>query len=49
MSNMMTTLYDYYLELKRLILGESSKMKSEEGEDPPKNTPSFFRSILGVF
>jgi hypothetical protein len=28
------------LERKRLILGESSKSKSEEGEDPPKPPPS---------
>ena len=35
MLEMMTVLYDDYLEQKRPILGESSKVKSEEGEDPP--------------
>jgi hypothetical protein len=40
MSEMVMVLYDDYLEWKRPILGESSKAKSEEGEDPPKNTPS---------
>jgi hypothetical protein len=40
MSEMMKVLYDDYLEQKRPILGESSKEKSEEGEDPPKTTPS---------
>jgi hypothetical protein len=36
----MKVLYDDYLERKRPILGESSKAKSEEGEDPPKPPPS---------
>jgi hypothetical protein len=40
MSEMMKVLYDDYLERKRPILGESSKVKSEEGEDPPKTPPS---------
>jgi hypothetical protein len=31
MSEMVKVLYDDYLERKRLILGESSKAKSEEG------------------
>ena len=35
MSEMVKVLYDDYLERKRPILGESSKGKSEEGEDPP--------------
>jgi hypothetical protein len=39
MSEMVKALYDDYLNQKRPILGESSKIKSEEGEDPPK-TPS---------
>jgi hypothetical protein len=39
MSEMVKVLYDDYLEWKRLILGESSKAKSEEGEDPPKTPP----------
>jgi hypothetical protein len=37
---MMKILYDDYLDRKRVILGESSKAKSEEGEDPPKTPPS---------
>jgi hypothetical protein len=40
MSEMMKILYEDYLERKRLILGESSKVKSEEGEDPPQTHPS---------
>jgi hypothetical protein len=40
MSEMVKVLYDDYLERKRPILGESSKFKSEEGEDPPQNPPS---------
>jgi hypothetical protein len=40
MSKMVKVLYDDYLERKRPILGESSKSKSEEGEDPPKPPPS---------
>jgi hypothetical protein len=40
MSKMMKVLYDDYLERKRPVLGESSKGKSEEGEDPPKIPPS---------
>jgi hypothetical protein len=40
MSEMMKVLYEDYLEWRRLILGESSKVKSEEGEDPPQNPPS---------
>jgi hypothetical protein len=40
MSEMVKVLYDDYLERKRPILGESSKSKSEEGEDPPKPPPS---------
>jgi hypothetical protein len=35
MSEMMKVLYDDYLERKRPVLSESSKGKSEEGEDPP--------------
>ena len=35
MSEMMKVLYEYYLEWKRSVLGEYSKVKSEEGEDPP--------------
>jgi hypothetical protein len=40
MSEMVKVLYDDYLEWKRAILGESSKVKSEEGEDPPQTPPS---------
>jgi len=40
MSEMMKVLYEDYLEQKRLILGESSKVKNEEGEDPPQTPPS---------
>jgi hypothetical protein len=40
MSKMMKGLYDDYLEQKRPILGESSKVKNEEGEDPPQTPPS---------
>jgi hypothetical protein len=40
MSEMVKVLYDDKLERKRPILGESSKAKSEEGEDPPKPPPS---------
>ena len=40
MSEMVKVLYDDYLERKRLILGESSKVKSEEGEDPHETPPS---------
>jgi hypothetical protein len=41
MSDMVEFLYDNYLEWKRLILGESSKSKIEEGEDPPPPSPPF--------
>jgi hypothetical protein len=40
MSKMMKVLYDDYLERKRPVLGESSKGKSEEGENPPQIPPS---------
>ena len=40
MSEMMKVLYENYLERKRPFLGESSKGKSEEGEDPPQIPPS---------
>jgi hypothetical protein len=40
MSEMMKVLYEDYLERKIPILGESSKGKSEEGEDPPQIPPS---------
>jgi hypothetical protein len=40
MSEMMKVLYEDYLEQKRLVIGESSKGKSEEGEDPPQIPPS---------
>jgi hypothetical protein len=40
MSEMVKVLYDDYLDWKRSILGESSKVKSEEGEDPPQTPPS---------
>jgi hypothetical protein len=40
MSKMMKVLYEDYLEQKRPNLGESSKGKSEEGEDPPQIPPS---------
>jgi hypothetical protein len=40
MSKMMKVLYEDYLEHKRPILGESSKVKSEEGEGPPQIPPS---------
>jgi hypothetical protein len=40
MSEMMKVLYEDYLEWKRLNLGESSKVKSEEGLDPPQIPPS---------
>jgi hypothetical protein len=36
MSKMMKVLYEDYLERKRPNLGESSKVKSEEGEDHPQ-------------
>jgi hypothetical protein len=39
MSEMMKVLYEDYLEQKRPVLGESSKVKSE-GEDPPQTPPS---------
>ena len=35
MSEMVKVLYEDYLERKRLVLGESSKGKSEEEEDHP--------------
>jgi hypothetical protein len=54
MSEMMKALYEDYLEWKRPSLGESSKGKSEEGEDPlhippsplssPPSSPSYSRS-----
>jgi hypothetical protein len=40
MSEMVKVLYDDYLEQKRLILGETSKEKNEEGEDHPQTPPS---------
>jgi hypothetical protein len=40
MSEMMKVLYDDYLEQKRPVLGEYSKGKSEEGDDPPQIPPS---------
>jgi hypothetical protein len=40
MSEMMKVLYEDYLEWKRPNLGEYSKGKSEEGEDPPQIPPS---------
>ena len=40
MLEMMRVFYEYYLEWKRLNLGESSKVKSEEGEDPPSHPSS---------
>jgi hypothetical protein len=40
MSEMMKVLDENYLEQKRPNLGESSKVKSEEGEDPPQTPPS---------
>ena len=40
MSDMMKALYEDYLERKRPVLGESSKVKSEEGEDPPQSPTS---------
>jgi hypothetical protein len=40
MSEMMKVLYEDYLEWKRPVLGESSKVKSEEGEGPPQIPPS---------
>jgi hypothetical protein len=40
MSEMVKVLYEDYLEHKRPILGESSKGKSEEEEDPPQIPPS---------
>jgi hypothetical protein len=35
MSEMVKVLYEYYLERKRPVLGDSSKGKSEEEEDHP--------------
>jgi hypothetical protein len=40
MSEMVKVLYDDYLEKKRSIPGESSKSKTDKGEDPPKPPPS---------
>jgi hypothetical protein len=40
MSDMVKVLYDDYLDRKRPNLGEYSKVKSEEGEDPPQTPPS---------
>ena len=40
MSKMVKVPYEDYLDWKRLILGESSKVKNEEGEDPPQTPPS---------
>jgi hypothetical protein len=40
MSEMVKVLYEDYLERKRPNLGESSKGKSEEEEDPPQIPPS---------
>jgi hypothetical protein len=39
-SEMMKVIYEDYLQRKRLILGEYSKVKNEEGEDPPQIPPS---------
>ena len=43
---MIKVLYEDYLEQKRPNLGESSKGKSEEGEDPPQIPPSPPSSLL---
>jgi hypothetical protein len=40
MLEMMKVLYEDYLEQKRMVLGEASKVKSEEGGEPPKIPPS---------
>jgi hypothetical protein len=40
MLEMMKVLYEDYLERKRPVLSESSKVKSEEGDDPPQIPPS---------
>jgi hypothetical protein len=40
MSEMVKVLYEDYLERKRLVLGDSSKGKSEEEEDHPQIPPS---------
>ena len=40
MSEMVKVLYEDYLERKRLVLGNSSKGKSEEEEDHPQIPPS---------
>jgi hypothetical protein len=40
MSEMMKVLYEDYFEWKTPNLGESSKVKSEEGEDPSQILPS---------
>ena len=40
MPEMLKVLYEDYLEWTRSNLGESSKVKSEEGEDPPEIPPS---------
>jgi hypothetical protein len=40
MSEMVKVLYEDYLERKRPNLGEFSKGKSEEEEDPPRIPPS---------
>jgi hypothetical protein len=49
MSEMMKVLYEDYLEQKRPVLGESSKGKSEEGEDHPQIPPSSPSSPLSFF
>ena len=46
MSEMMKVLYEDYLEGKRPVLGESSKVKNEEGDDPPQIPPSPSSSTL---
>jgi hypothetical protein len=40
MTEMTKVFYEDYLEWKRPVLSESSKRKSEEGEDPPQIPPS---------
>jgi hypothetical protein len=40
MSEIMKVLYEDYLKWKRQILGESSRVESEEGEYPPQIPPS---------
>jgi len=40
MSEMLKVLYEDYLECNRPVLGEYSKVKNEEREDPPQIPPS---------